>query len=242
MGENGPWVIAEPGPMTPEGQAKYESQLPSFGPRSVPPGLGNDPWGACNPPGLVRMLLFGDPTEFVQSADKFVQLFETTRVWRNIPVDGRELPEDLEPLWYGHSAGRWEGDTLVIETAGFDDRIWLDSYANPISDVARLVERWTRVDYATLELEMTLYDAKSYTAPIVSPVRSYRLEPDTVLVENVCAPLDEYTFNEKIRDPASGRGIITAEDWDGDTGYQEGDSQRAAYERDLKRMRSEDNE
>ena len=238
-GKDGPIVIAEPAPMTPAGLAKYESQLPSFGPRSVPPGIGNDPWGLCNPPGLVRTFFFAAPIKFIQADDELTQLFEITRYWRTIPTDGRSLATNPDPSWFGTSSSQWQGDTLVIKTTGFHEHLWLDSYAHPISETAQLVERWTRIDYATLKLELTLIDPQNYTMPVVSPTKMFNLQPNRELQENLCAPVDEYLFNERIRDPSSGRGKIDASKWNEDSGYEEG-GQREAWERDMKRMKSED--
>ena len=194
----------EPAPMTPEGQAKYDSQLPSYGPRAIPPALGNDPWGECNPAGVTRMLLGIRPIEMFHVSDRVIQLFEGGRTWRDIWVDGRELPEDQDPRWLGYSVGRWEGDTFVVETTGFDDRTWLDSYANPHSDALRLEERWRRSGYGTLELDIVIHDAEIYTVPVVVETKTFALLHGRELRENFCAPADEGSFNERIRNPAGG--------------------------------------
>ena len=90
-----------------------------------------------------------------------------------------------------------------------------------------------------MELELTLHDPQNYTAAIESPLKTFSLQPNRELQENLCAPIDEYSFNEKIRDPSSGRGVIDSETWQGESGYEDGE-QREAWERDLERMRSED--
>jgi len=194
----------EPASMTSQGQAKYDSQLPSYGPRAIPPALGNDPAGECNPVGVTRMLLDFRPFEIFHVSDRVVQLFELGRTWRDIWVDGREPPADQDPRWLGYSVGQWEGDTFVVETTGFDDRTWLDSYANPHSDAYRLEERWRRTGYSTLELDMVIHDPEIYTVPVVVETRTYALLPGRELRENFCAPADEGSFNERIRNPAGG--------------------------------------
>jgi len=194
----------EPASMTPQGRAKYDSQLPSYGPRAIPPALGNDPWGECNPAGVTRMLLGIRPIEVFHVSNRVIQLFEGGRTWRDIWVDGRELPVDQDPRWLGYSVGRWEGDTFVVETTGFDDRTWLDSYANPHSDALRLEERWQRTGYSTLQLDMVIRDPKIYTVPVVVETKTYALLPDRELRETLCAPADEGSFNERIRNPAGG--------------------------------------
>ncbi len=211
-------------PMTPEGQARFDSYRPGYGPRQVPPATGNDPTGECNPAGLTRALLYPRPTQFIQTPDLLVQMFSWHRVFREIWTDGRELPENFNPdlrRWYGYSAGRWEDNTLVVESAGFDDRAWLDQNGYPLSEATRVVERYTRVDHDTIELEMTITDPLTYTRPWVAEQKSYRLVPREEVVawyarmtdlqgwygvfEEDCAPVDEVdNFNSRVRDPAAG--------------------------------------
>src|SRR5579871_986113 len=157
--------------MTPWGQAKFDSYKPSYGPRSIPPALGNDPMGNCDPLGLPRLLVLennpGD-FEFVPARDRMIQLFDRFHVNRNIWTDGRELPKDPEPRWMGYSTAKWEGDIFVITSIGFDERSWLDHFGNPHSDQMRLEERYHRLDRDNMELVMTITDPKTYTKPWVS--------------------------------------------------------------------------
>jgi hypothetical protein len=146
---NGVWstgglrsLTAEPPPMTSTGKAEFDANKPSYGPRAIPPALGNDPAGRCDPLGLVRSLFAFRPMEFVQTPNRILQIFEWNRVLREIWIDGRKLPEDPDPRWYGYSVGRWEGDTLVVDSIGFDDRTWLDQFGHPFSKSMRLEERW----------------------------------------------------------------------------------------------------
>ena len=144
------------------------------------------------------------PREIIHVSDRVFQLFEGGRTWRDIWVDGRELPVGQDPRWLGYSVGQWQGDTFVVETTGFDDRTWLDSYANPHSDALRLVERWRRTGYDTLKLDMVIHDPKIYTVPVVVETKTYALLSDSELQEVFCAPVDEGSFNERIRNPAGG--------------------------------------
>src|SRR6267142_2426735 len=105
--------------------------------------------------------------------------------------------------WYGSSVGKWEGDTLVVESTGFDDRTWLDQSGNPYSDEMRLEERWRRVG-DTLELTLTLTDPKTYTKPWVSEKKVFRLQPKEEIREEICVPSVEAEFNRRTRDPAAG--------------------------------------
>ena len=108
----------DPPPMTPEGKRKFDANKPSYGPRAIPPALGNDPAGNCDPLGLVRLLLFPRPFEFVHAPGRVFQFLEWNHVWRTIWTDGRKLPEDPDPRWYGYSVGKWDGDTLVVGITG----------------------------------------------------------------------------------------------------------------------------
>jgi len=197
-----------PPPMTPAGQAEYDANKPSYNlaskPRAVPPALGNDPAGSCDPLGLVRSLFAFRPVELVVTSNRVFQFFEWNHMWRTIWTDGRKLPEDPDPKWFGYSVGRWEGDTLVVESIGLDDRTWLDQYGHPFSEAMRVQERWRRVNN-TLELNMTVTDPQTYTRPWVSDKIIWTLRPNEEIREEICAPLDETYFNERVRNPAGGK-------------------------------------
>jgi hypothetical protein len=202
-------------PMTPLGQKQLEDNKPSYGPRAVPPAVGNDAVGECNPQGMPRILLFPRPVEFVMLPDRMFQVFQWHRVLREIWIDGRTLPADFNPdfrRWYGYSAARWEGNTLVVETAGFDDRAWLDQFGYPKSDQMRLEERYTRTGPDSIQVNMTIHDPKMYTRPWVAEMKIFTRVPrqETIsegwlgLMEELCVPLDELDFNRRVRDPAGG--------------------------------------
>ena len=195
-----------PPPMTAEGQAKFNANKPSYNrpssPRAIPPALGNDPAGRCDPLGLVRSLFAFRPVEFVVLPNRVIQFFEWNHVWRTIWTDGRKLPEDPDVTWYGYSVGRWEGDTLVVDSLGFDDRTWLDQYGDPFTNEMKTEERWRRVG-DNLELVLTVNDPKTYTKPWVSTKIVWRAVKED-LREEVCAPIDEEFFNEHTRNRAGG--------------------------------------
>ncbi len=202
-------TLSDPAPpMTPQGEAKYKSNKPGYNlrsdPKAVPPAVGNDPAGRCDPLGLVRSLFAFRPVEFIVLPNRVIQFFEWNHVWRTIWTDGRKLPEDPDPTWYGYSVGHWEGDTLVVQSTGFDDRTWLDQYGHPFSGSMRLDERWRRAG-DTLEMVLTVTDPETYTKPWVSTKNVWRLVPKAELREEVCAPIDEDFFNEHQRDPAGGK-------------------------------------
>jgi len=202
-------------PMTPLGQKRFDASKPGYGPRAVPPSVGNDSVGECNPQGMPRILLFPRPFEIVQMPDRMLQIFQWHGALRQIWADGRTIPADFAPSfqrWYGFSAARWEGNTFVVESAGFDDRAWVDHFGYPKSERMRLEERYTRTGPDTIEVVMTITDPEIYTRPWVSEKKTLtrvpRQEATTDgfygLAEELCVPLDELEFNRRVRDAAGG--------------------------------------
>jgi hypothetical protein len=194
----------EPPAMTVWGKEQFEANKPGYGPRAVPPALGNDPTGLCDPLGYPRIMFFGRPFEMFQVKDRVLQLFEWNRVLREIWTDGQQLPAEPDPKWLGVAVGKWEGDTFVVDSAGFDERTWLDHFGNPHSEEMRLQERYRRIDRETLELTMTLTDPKTYTKPWVSDKLMFRLQPKDKIREEFCVPSEEASFNQGVRNPAGG--------------------------------------
>ena len=195
-------------PLTPKGLAAVNNNKSGKGPRQVPPAFANDLLGDANPPGLLRALVYGRPFQMIVLPDKVVQLFEWTRVWREINTDGRALPEDIGPFWYGYSVGKWDGNTLVVNTNNLDARAWMDQWGSPFSDALKLQERWRRTSKDNLELVMTIDDAVMYTKPWTTTTRNFKFQtkdmPDGEMLEVIFAPVDEKSFNERIRNPAGG--------------------------------------
>jgi len=205
------WNTEEELPFNATGRAVFDANVPGKGPRQVMPAFGNDPLAAGNPPGLYRTLVYPRAIEIVQTPEKVIQLFEWGKNWRAIYTDGRDASEGTVagPFWYGYSAGRWEGDTLVLTTTGLDGRAWFDEWGTPISDFAEIEERWSRVDEDTIQMVMTINDPEYYSRPWTSKPRLYNEQsPDTIngqLYEQIFAPIDELQFNIDIRDPAAGQ-------------------------------------
>jgi hypothetical protein len=107
-------------------------------------------------------MFFPTPFEFVQSPAKIIQFFEREHEWRPIWIDGRSLPKDPDPTWYGYAIGHWEGDyTLVVESAGFNDKTWLGATGYPHSEDMRVTERYQRVDRNTIVYNIRVDDAKA---------------------------------------------------------------------------------
>jgi hypothetical protein len=122
----------------------------------------NDPLFQCDPSGYPRNTDYSN-FRFVKLPNEFVEFFERDHVWRDLWTDGRKLPgNDAEPRWYGYATAHWDGDTLVVESAGYDDRTWIDPYGSIHSDQMHLEERYRRVDHDHLEVSMTLTDPKAY--------------------------------------------------------------------------------
>jgi hypothetical protein len=201
---------APPPPMTPWAQQMFDSRKPSaaesWQSRRVAPALGNDPVGNCDPLGYPRNL--GGMFEIIQTPTELVQLFDQGRQIREVWTDGRKIPEDdVDPRWYGWATARWEGDSLIIDSFGYDERSWLDGNGWPHSEEMKLHEVVRHPDATTLEITMTLTDPKAYTKPWVGNKQTYHLvlpREQTVMYEYYCAPSEEQTFNEGVRNPAGG--------------------------------------
>ena len=190
--------------MTPWGQEQFNAHKPSYGPRAIVPALGNDPTGKCDPLGYPRILFFGRPVEIIQLPDQVLQLFEWGRVLREISTNGQELPKEPDPKWLGIAVGKWDGDTFVVNSVGFDERAWIDHFGNPHSEGMHLQERYRRVDRDTLEITLTIDDPKTYTKPWVGDKLVFRLLPNEKIREDFCVPSEEESFNQGVRNPAGG--------------------------------------
>ena len=145
----------------------------------------DDPVGYCNFPGVPQMEAVPYPYKILSGPGEIVFLYEAFHLWRQIFTDGRALPQDPNPTWMGYSVGRWDGDTLVVDTAGFNDKTWLDTGGRPHSEALHVTERFTRRDFGHINLQITIDDPKAYTKPwtVSYPLT---LMPDTELLEYVC--------------------------------------------------------
>jgi hypothetical protein len=148
----------------------------------------DNPDAHCLPIGLTQLHNHPQPRKIVQTPTLVLILYEANDGLRQIFVDGRTLPDnDPQPWWYGYSVGKWEGDTLVVQTTGFRDGGWLDVNGAPLTDAARVTERFRRIDYGNLEIEVSVDDPKAYTRPWTAVKIRQRLLPDDELIEFVCA-------------------------------------------------------
>ena len=194
-------------PLTPEGREALNQNKPSNGLRAVLPGDTNDPVVTCDPQGMPREDLYEmRTTQILQTPEKIFVLYTFGKVWRVIWTDGRELPKDPEPRWYGYSVGKWVDDyTLVVQTTGLDDRTWIDRAGRPHSDALRVEERFHRVDRDHLEISVTIDDPKMYTKPWLALDKlRFDLQPrDFDVREMICSPSEFAQYNKLIGTPAS---------------------------------------
>ena len=144
-----------------------------------------DPTSFCLPIGIVRLHTMALLKKIVQSPGLLVILNEHNATYRQIFTDGRPLPVDPNPSWVGYSSGTWEGDTLVVQSAGFRDGLWLDANGSPLTDGARITERFRRVNFGKLEIEVTVNDPKAYSAPWTVKLNQF-LALDTDLLDYIC--------------------------------------------------------
>jgi hypothetical protein len=185
-------------PLTPWGQARFDTTYPQLGPRAVP-GKENDPSVTrCQPEGVPKVIIHPNPYKIVQIPGRVFIFYEEHHVWRTIWTDGRPLPENPKPTWLGYSVGKWEGDTFVVDTIGFNDQPWMDSYGNPRSEQLHLTERYRRLNHDTLELTMTLDDPKAYTAVWTNPPKLHKLEPDWDFSEFFCTIQQENAYEQSV--------------------------------------------
>src|ERR1700722_1905704 len=164
-------------PFTPAGAAAYQFNLT----KSV------NPEGLCLFAGSPRASISGVPFEIVQNSKRVAFLYELMWTFRSIALDRRGHPKDIEPSFWGNSIGKWEGDTLVIDSTGFKDKLtWLDDDAHPHSDAMHVAERWTRTDADHLAHSVTVDDPKFYTKPFTFSRVFVAMEPGQELYEMAC--------------------------------------------------------
>lgn len=146
----------------------------------------DDPEGFCLPPGVPRMMYTPYPAQIYQMADRILFIYEGgAHVWRIIWMDGRQHPKDPNPTFLGDSIGHWEGDTLVVDTVGFNDETWLDAAGHMHGEKLHVIERYTRPDSNTLQLAATIEDPDFYTKPW-TVVTTATWAPGQELLEYIC--------------------------------------------------------
>jgi hypothetical protein len=145
----------------------------------------DDPTSRCLPGSPVQMHTSPFLRKMIQVPGLLILMSENSAIYRQIFTDDRPLPDDPWPYWFGYSSGKWEGDTLVVHTIGFRDGLWLDRNGSPMTDAAKMTERFRRISFGTLEIEVTIDDPRAYTAPFTVKIKQ-NLEPDTELLDSSC--------------------------------------------------------
>lgn len=166
---------AEKSPLRPEGLSLMRQRPKDY----------KTPDERCLPVGVPRAELIAFPFKIVQMPQQLVLMYEVDNTRRQIYTDGRKLPVDPNPAWLGYSVGRWEGDTLVVNTAGFNDEVLIDAMRHPHSEQLHIQERFHRIDFGHMELEITIDDPKMYTQPVTFKVKQL-LMPDSDILELFC--------------------------------------------------------
>lgn len=205
-------------PMTPAGEARFKQNHPYVqgGAKDVDlkTFVSNDPFITCDPLGFPRDLLNHAVSSrggmmFQPGQNRMFIMFEQQRVWREVWMDGRQLPKDVDAKgapdsrYYGYSVGHWDGDnTFVIDSTGFDERAWLDENAHPRSKNAHIEERYTRTDQYNIQLTATLDDPKFYTKPWVFLKANYYWMKDQDFEETLCIPSEAIEYRDSLSRPS----------------------------------------
>ena len=176
-------------PFTEWGLAEWKSYRPEDG----------DYTGACLPFGLSRSINTPEPMQIVQTDKYFTLLFEQNNWYTVVPIDGRKHRE-IDPTWFGDSVGRWEGDTLVIDTVNFNGRTRLDTVGHPHSDQLHYIQRYSRPDLGHITWEATIDDPKAYTKPWKN-TRTFTLRPDWEMMEYSCEENNKSLWEGRIKIP-----------------------------------------
>jgi hypothetical protein len=156
----------------------------------------DDPHIRCLPDTFLRAYGLPHYLKFVQTPSILVMLNEMNGVYRQVFTDGRPLPNDPNPSWQGYSTASWSGDTLVVDSIGFRDDLWIDWDGSVITESAKLRERIRRPDFGHLEIEVTVDDPKAYTKPWTVTLRQ-QFASDTELIDEICAENEKFSRHEK---------------------------------------------
>jgi hypothetical protein len=182
----GSTYTADPPEMTPWGTEKYMGYKPSNGPRTHSLKETDDPvLKLCLPPGTPRIYLQPFPFQIVMTPKEMIMIFEYDHTIRQIFLDGRPHPEDLSPTYMGHSIGKWDGDTLVVDTVGFNERTWLDRDGHPHSDQLHVIERFHKTDGENIIDDVTIEDPKVLLKPWKTQL-NFQLKPGWDIMELAC--------------------------------------------------------
>ena len=164
-------------PMQPWAEQLFKARLANNG--------RDRPSAGCLPHSVADFDSHITPRKVLQTPGVLVMLYEAYHSYRQIFTDGRTFPSVLEPAWFGYSAGRWEGDTLVVDTVGINEKTWLDDSGHPHSEALHIIERFRRIDFGHMNVQLTIDDPKAYLKPWTVSF-GWELLPDTDLLDWVC--------------------------------------------------------
>ena len=184
-------------PMTPASREKLKAARPPFGANGTFDNANDPVEKYCDPPGMTRMYGFPWQYTIVQTPANVYILFEYFRIWRVVTMN-QPHPKDLDSTWFGDSVGRYEGDTLVIDTVGINDKSWLDNVGHPHSNALHVVERFRRVDHDTLRLDLTIDDPQAYTKSWTA-TKTYK-RTAFPLGETMCSISEVESFQKDVMD------------------------------------------
>jgi hypothetical protein len=179
-------------PLTPWAEEKFKANHPIGAEYTAL--TSNDPNFSCLPPGVPNIYTHAYPIEILQVPGRTIMFFEYGHFVRQIFTDGREHPKDANPTWMGDSTGKWEGETLVVDSTGFNDKTWLDVEGHPHSEALHIVERLRRADHDTLMIDIAIDDPQAYTAPLKTQ-RKFILKPEWNIMEFICED-NQVGFND----------------------------------------------
>jgi hypothetical protein len=183
-------------PLTAWGEERFKANRPTHGANAVASTTSTEPIVKCLPPGVPAIYMVSIyPMEIMQVPGRMIMFFEYGNYVRQIFTDGRKH-QSVTPTWMGDSIGRWEGDTLIVDSSGFNDKTWIDSEGHPHSDALHVVERIRRMDHDHLVDEITVDDPKAYTKTLMSK-RVFEFQPDWNIAEFVCEDNDVFLKYQK---------------------------------------------
>jgi len=164
-------------PFQPWAAAEYKQRMDNRGK--------DDPNNFCLPSIIPEKIAVTSPWKIVEMPGLTLILYESRTIFRQIFTDGRPLPKDPNPTWQGYSVGRWDGDTFVVESTGFNGKGWLDTNGHPVTDALHVTEKYRRKDFGHMDVEITIDDPKAYTKSWTIH-ENPELQPDTELIEYIC--------------------------------------------------------
>ena len=164
-------------PFQPWAAAEYKQRMDNRGK--------DDPNNFCLPSIIPEKIAVTSPWKIVETPGLTLILYESRTIFRQIFTDGRPLPKDPNPTWQGYSVGRWDGDTFVVESTGFNGKGWLDTNGHPVTDALHVTEKYRRKDFGHMDVEITIDDPKAYTKSWTIH-ENPELQPDTELIEYIC--------------------------------------------------------